>query len=84
MISQNKVMSLIADLNSKIAHLFPGDIDVILFGSYARGDTGAALLLDQGVMLSPIIENRDYFYNNVDVLPFFSEIQREGTVLRTI
>ena len=42
------------------------------------GDAAAELLLHYGVVVSPIVENRDYFRANAQVLPFFQIIQREG------
>lgn len=59
-----------------VASLFPQNkIEAILFGSYARGD--AELLLNYGIVVSPIGENQDYFNKNVDVLPFYRNIKRE-------
>lgn len=31
--------------------------------------------------MSPIVENRDYFNENVDVLPFYRNIERKGVRL---
>ena len=61
----------------------PGsDIDVLLLVDASRqdisarnwqvGDLAAELLLDYGIVVSPIVENRDYFNKNVNVLPFYS------------
>lgn len=70
----------------------PGsDIDVLLLVDASRqdisarnwqvGDLAAELLLDYGIVVSPIVENRDYFNENVDVLPFYRNIERKGVRL---
>lgn len=42
------------------------------------GEAAAELLLEHGIVVSPIVENRNYFRDNVDLLPFYRNIQREG------
>ena len=42
----------------------------------------ADLLLEYGVVLSPVVENRDYFRAHARTLPFFQNVQREGVRLR--
>jgi len=42
------------------------------------GEAAALVLLEHGVVVSPIVENREYFQNKVELLPFFANIQREG------
>ncbi len=67
----------------------PGsDIDVLILVDAPRqdisarnwqiGDLAAELLLDYGIVVSPIVENRDYFNKNVNVLPFYRNVDREG------
>ena len=67
----------------------PGsDIDVLILVDASRqdisarnwqvGDLAAELLLDYGVVVSPIVENRTYFNKNVDVVPFYRNVDREG------
>jgi predicted nucleotidyltransferase len=80
---------------------------VILYGSYARGnsdegsDIDIMVLIDMnemeiksrrdrvldmivdlttryGIVLSIIENNHDYFYDWVDVIPFFANVEREG------
>ena len=46
--------------------------------SWQIGEIAANLLLAHGVVVSPIVENRDYFLSNINTLPFYSNIQREG------
>lgn len=70
----------------------PGsDIDVLILVDASRqdisarnwqvGDLAAELLLDYGIVVSPIVENRDYFNKNIDVLPFYRNVEREGVRL---
>ena len=64
------------------------DIDVLFLVDASRqkisscnwqiGDLAADFLLEHGIMESPIVENRDYFSANSDVLPFYRNIVREG------
>lgn len=108
--SANELKFITERVYSGITDIFPGQkIDMILFGSYARGEQedgsdidlmvlvdssraeisqkiweiGACtgeILCEQGVVVSPIVENRDYFWNNTH-LPFFRNIQQEGVPL---
>jgi predicted nucleotidyltransferase len=64
------------------------DIDVLVLVDLDReqiakytwkiGEIASSLLLDYGVMVSPIVENADYYVRNTDILPFYRNIQREG------
>ena len=67
----------------------PGsDIDVLLLVDASRqdisdrnwqvGDLAAELLLDHGIVVSPIVENREYFNRNLQLFPFYRSIEREG------
>lgn len=106
--TRQEVTTIIAELCSRIALLFPQDeIEAILFGSYARGDAepgsdidvlllvdasrqdisdrnwqvgdlAAELLLDHGIVVSPLVENREYFNRNLQLFPFYRSIEREG------
>ena len=49
--------------------------------NWQLGEAAAAVLLEHGVVISPIVENREYFQEKVGVLPFFTNIQREGVRL---
>ena len=111
MCTQNELLQIVRQLRERLTQVF-GDarFDVILFGSYARGDAeegsdidlmflvdssrqtiaekhwqigeaAAEVLLDHGIVVSPIVENRAYFHNNASVLPFFRNVQREGVLL---
>lgn len=46
--------------------------------SWQVGEVCADLLLEHGVVVSPIIENRAYFHSQANLLPFFKNIQQEG------
>ena len=64
------------------------DIDVLLLVDASRqdisnrnwqvGNLAAELLLDHGVVVSPIVENREYFNTNLRLFPFFRNIESEG------
>ena len=38
----------------------------------------AEVLMEFGIVVSPIVENRAYYHANADLLPFFKNVQREG------
>ena len=42
------------------------------------GELAADLLMEYGVVVSPIVENRRYFQENADLIPLFRNIRREG------
>lgn len=109
--SRQEVKNIVSELYAGLAPLFPhGNMEAILFGSYARGDAdggsdidvmilvdsprseissksrsvgdvAADILLNHGVMVSPIVENREYFQNNAGVLPLYRNIVSEGVRL---
>lgn len=64
------------------------DIDVIFLVDASRqaiaeknwqiGEAAADVLLEHGVVVSPIVENRDYFNAHAELLPFYRNIRREG------
>lgn len=102
---------IIRELYDGIRPLFPGEYpDMILFGSYARGnyengsdidimvlvdssreeiaqknwqvgDIAGNLLIEHGVLVSPIVENRFWFNNNAKVVPLFKNILQEGRII---
>ena len=41
-------------------------------------DVSSDLSLDYDIVISPIVENRDFFNNYLPVLPFFQNVRREG------
>ncbi|NBK80641.1 hypothetical protein D5272_19435 [bacterium D16-76] len=67
------------------------DIDILLLVDSSRetisekswqiGGAAAELLLNYGVLLSPIVENRQYFQSNSQLLPLFRNISAEGVPL---
>lgn len=70
---------------------FGSDIDVFLLVDSSReaiaeknwqvGEIASDLFMDYGVMVSPIVENRKYYQDRIDLLPFFGNIDREGVKL---
>lgn len=109
--TESVIAKIVAELYSGIAPLFPqSSIEMILFGSYARGDAepgsdidilvlvdasqedisaqnwqvgnlAAELLMNYGTVVSPVVENKDYFNSNLEVLPYYRNIDREGIKL---
>ena len=86
--SQNKIEAILFGSYTR-GDAEPGsDIDVLILVDASRqdissrnwqvGDLAAELLLDHGVVVSPIVENRDYFNKNADILPFYRNVDREG------
>ena len=67
----------------------PGsDIDVLILVDASRqdisdrnwqvGNLAAELLLNHGIVVSPFVENREYFNRNLQLFPFYRGIEREG------
>ena len=67
----------------------PGsDIDVLILVDASRqdisarnwqvGDLAAEFLLNYGIVVSPIVENREYFNRNINVLPLYRNVNQEG------
>lgn len=64
------------------------DIDVMFLVDSSRqtiqekhwqiGEAAAEVLMDFGIVVSPIVENRAYYHANAHLLPFFRNVQREG------
>ena len=65
-----------------IMYLVDAPRSVIAQRSWQVGSAAADLLLEYGVVLSPVVENRDYFRTHARTLPFFQNVQREGVRLR--
>ncbi len=64
------------------------DIDVMILVDASReeiaqknwkiGELAANILLEYGSVISPIVENRDFFRKHLVVLPFFQTVEQEG------
>lgn len=69
------------------------DIDVMFLVDASRqtiqeqhwkiGEAAAKVLIDSGIVVSPVVENRAYYQKNVDLLPFFKNVQQEGVRINT-
>ena len=46
------------------------------------GEIASDLFMDYGIIVSPIVENREYYQERIGLLPFFGNISREGVNLR--
>ena len=45
------------------------------------GEIASDLFMDFGIVVSPIVENRQYYQERIQLLPFFGNISREGVNL---
>ena len=64
------------------------DIDVMILSDLSReeiatlnwklGEITSEILLDYGVLISPIIENHLFFEDNMRIIPFFRNVREEG------
>ena len=64
------------------------DIDVMILCDMSRseiatlnwkiGEIASTILLDYGILISPIVENQTFFLENVEIMPFFRNIRDEG------
>ena len=61
-----------------VMYLVDAPRSVISERNWQIGEAAAAVLMEHGVMISPIVENKDYFMEKSGGLPFFRNIQREG------
>ncbi len=70
---------------------YGSDIDVLVLVDASReaiagrhrsvANVAGDLLVEYGVLVSPIVENRAFYNRWLPVLPFFQNIQREGVQL---
>ena len=69
-----------ADAGSDIDVLFLVDASrqAIAEKSWQVGEAAAAALMEHGVVVSPIVENRAHFERMSRLLPFYQTIRREG------
>lgn len=64
------------------------DIDIMILADMSRTDIAALqwkigeiasdILLNYGILVSPIVENRTFFLENTEIMPFFRNIHQEG------
>ena len=72
-----------ADDTSDIDVLFLVDSprQIIAQKNWQVGEAAAELLLEYGVMISPLVENRDYYHAHANLLPLFKNIERQGVAI---
>ena len=78
------MVSCQSDILTKSCFIFQTKIESrqdISTQNWKVGDLAADFLLEYGIVVSPIVENRDYFIRNMNVLPFYRNIAREGVSL---
>ena len=61
-----------------VLYLIDAPRQTIAEKNWQIGAAAADLLMEHGIVVSPIVENRAYFQHNAETLPFFRNIQREG------
>ena len=61
-----------------VMYLVDSSRQVIADKHWQIGEAAAEMLLDCGIVVSPVVENRTYYQNNANLLPFFRNVQREG------
>ena len=61
-----------------VMYLVDAPQSVISERNWQLGEVAADVLMKYGVVISPVVENRIYFRQNADVLPFFMNVQKEG------
>ena len=67
---------------------YGSDLDVLILVDASRqeiadrqravANVAGDLLVEHGIPISPIVENRAFYHHWLPVLPFFQNIQREG------
>ena len=67
------------------------DIDVLVLVDLSReviaqyiwklGDLASELLLKYDIMVSPLIENQNYYERFVDIIPLFRNVRKEGIAI---
>ncbi len=85
---QNKIEAILFGSYARGDADSGSDIDVLLLVDASRqdisdrnwqiGDLAAELLLNHGIVVSPLVENREYFNQNLQLFPFYRCIEREG------
>lgn len=66
------------DSDIDVMYLVNTPRNIIALRNWQVGSAAADLMLEHGVVISPIVENQDYFTSHSQTLPFFRNIQREG------
>lgn len=54
---------------------------VIVYGSFARGDTAFEIEMDTGIDIFPVIKNETQYEYWADVLPYYRNVREEGLVV---
>lgn len=85
---QNKIEAILFGSYARGEADAESDIDVLLLVDASQqdisarnwqvGDLAAELLLTHGIVVSPIVENREYFNNHLELFPFYCNINSEG------
>ena len=85
---QNKVEAILFGSYARGDADSGSDIDVLFLVDASRqdisdrnwqiGDLAAELLLEHGIVVSPLVENREYFNRNLQVFPFYRSVAHEG------
>ena len=91
---QNKIEAILFGSYARGEADAESDIDVLLLVDASRqdisarnwqvGDLAAELLLAHGIVVSPIVENREYFNNHLELFPFYRNINSEAQSIASL
>ena len=66
------------DSDLDVLFLVESPRDDISSKNWEIGDIASELLLNYGILVSPIVENRVFFQQNAETVPFFRNVKKEG------
>ncbi len=82
MCTKSELQTVLRDVKTVSEQLYGTMLNrIILYGSYARGDNTDESELEQGVFLSILLRDRKHFEENLDFLPFYQNIIKEGITI---
>ena len=83
MCTKSELQVVLKKVKSAAQQLYGDKLNkIILYGSYARGDntdeSDSDISLEEEVFLSILLRDKKYFETNLNLLPFYQNIEREG------
>ena len=80
----NMIWTTLQEYTNEIKEVYGCHLkNVILYGSYARGDQNeeSDINLDNDLMIMPIVKNENHFRKWIEAYPFYRNIEKEGVKL---